>query len=195
MKICIISGSARENNNTIRVAYALERMLSMEHQVALIDFQQYDIPFINQAQVTPENLSLFQQQLANGMREAQLVILISPEYNWSTTPEILNFLHRFGDREFKDLFDNKVFSLVGVSTGKGGKTPALHLTSILHKIISYLNLESVVCPKIFESHFTKEVLDEGGNSLGNQLYDIGMNSFLGYTLRTTVRWHLASGKN
>jgi len=189
MNICILSGSARENNNTIRVALAIKNLLLSRHQVTLVDFRQYDIPFINQAQIIPQQLSSFQQQLANGMREAQLVIIISPEYNWSTTPEILNFLHRFGEKEFAYLFQNKVFSMVGVSTGKGGKTPALHLTSILNKIISFLNLDSVVSSGIFESHFTKEVLNENGEQLGNAPYEKGLKHYLEYTLRIAERWH------
>lgn len=188
MNICILSGSARENNNTIRVAYALRNMLSTTAEVSLIDFREYDIPFINQQEIEPDKLSPFQQQLTTAMQKADWVILISPEYNWSTTPEILNFLHRFGDSDFSAVFNNKVFSLIGVSTGKGGKTPALHLTSVLNKIISFLNLESVVSPKIFESHFTKEALDENGNSLGNVLYDKGLQSFIAYSLRVVKRW-------
>jgi chromate reductase len=188
MNICIISGSARANNNTIRVGYALQRLLKNEHQVTVIDFQQYDIPLINQAQITLDNLSSFQKKLVDGMNSAQIIFLISPEYNYTTTPEILNMLHRLGDRNFKHLFDEKVFALVGVSTGKGGKTPALHLTTILNKIISYLHLSSFVSAKIFESHFTKEVLDESGNSLGNKEYDNGMNDFLNFTLKMANRW-------
>ncbi len=188
MNICIISGSARANNNTIRVGYALQRLLKNEHQVTVIDFQQYDIPLINQAEISLDNLSSFQKNLVDGMSNAQIVFLISPEYNYTTTPEILNMLHRLGDRNFKHLFDEKVFALVGVSTGKGGKIPALHLTTILNKIISYLHLNSFVSSKIFESHFTKEVLDETGNSLGNKEYDNGMNDFLNFTLRMANRW-------
>ena len=188
MNICILSGSARENNNTIRVAMAIKQLLEPIHQVQLIDFRMYDIPFLNQAEIHPEKLSTFQQQLANSMEAAQLVLIISPEYNWSTTPEILNFLHRFGNKEFSHLFHNKVFSLVGVSTGKGGKTPALHLTTILNKIISFLNLDAVVSPKIFESHFTKEVLDEKGAMQGNLAYEQGLKQYLDYTLRVAQRW-------
>jgi chromate reductase len=185
MNICIISGSARENNNTIRVAKAIQQQLSTHH-VSLVDFQQYDIPLINQGKL--DSLSAFQQYLHDSMLGAHLVILISPEYNWSTTPEILNFLHRFGDKNFAPVFNEKAFALVGVSTGKGGKTPALHLTSILNKIISFLNLQSVVSPKIFESHFTKEVLNEDGQSLGNEMYDKGLSDFINYSISVAERW-------
>ncbi|MFN4972038.1 MAG: NAD(P)H-dependent oxidoreductase [Bacteroidota bacterium] len=187
MNICILSGSARHNNNTIRVAKAIQHNLSA-HTVSLIDFEEYDIPLINQGSITPDTLSAFQQSLCDAMQAAHLVFLISPEYNWSTTPEILNFLHRFGDKPFAGVFNEKVFALVGVSTGKGGKTPALHLTSILNKIISFLNLQSVVSPKIFESHYTKEVLDEHGHSLGNALYDKGLSDFINYNVNVAERW-------
>lgn len=189
MNICILSGSARENNNTIRVALAIRNILVQKgHQAKVVDFKTYDIPFINQQKIDPANLSAFQQELVNGMNEAEQIIIISPEYNWSTTPEILNFLHRFGDKAFQHLFNNKVFAMVGVSTGKGGKTPALHITAILHKIISFLNLQSIVSPKIFESHFTKEVIDADGNLVGNEAFDKGLHDFVSYTEMMTLRW-------
>ena len=100
MNICIISGSARTNNNTLRVAKAIQQHLQgAQHQVSLVDFQQYDIPLINQGEVSAELFTPFQQNLANCAQAAQAVIIITPEYNWSTTPEILNWLHRFGDKK------------------------------------------------------------------------------------------------
>jgi chromate reductase, NAD(P)H dehydrogenase (quinone) len=189
MNVTIISGSARANNNTIRVGKALRHRLQYAgHQVQLIDFQQYDIPLINQGPVDPSLYTPFQQNLADAMTEAAAVIIITPEYNWSTTPEILNFLHRMGDHQFKALFDNKVFATLGVSTGRGGKAPALHINTILSKIIGFLNLTSVVSAKIFESHFTKEVLDENGASLGNEVYDTGLDDFISYTVRIAEHW-------
>ncbi|MES2779164.1 MAG: NAD(P)H-dependent oxidoreductase [Bacteroidota bacterium] len=193
MNIAILSGSARANNNTIRVGKAIQlRLNKMGHMASLVDFQHYDIPLINQGPIEESIFTAFQQELANAMKEAQAIILITPEYNWSTTPEILNFLHRLGDYTFKHLFDEKVFATVGVSTGKGGKAPALHLHSILNKIISHTDLDSFVSAKIFESHYTKEVLDEQGNTLGNILFDAGLDDFISYTLRMTERWNQAS---
>lgn len=190
MNIAIISGSARANNNTIRVGKAIERISQTNgHSTSLVDFQQYDIPLINQGNIDIENLSAFQQQLSDAMSLAQLVIIITPEYNWSTTPEILNFLHRMGDPKFAALFNQKTFATIGVSTGKGGKAPALHLHTILNKIISFTDFESIVSAKIFESHFTKETLNENGESLGNALFDKGIEDFVRYTIRTAVRWN------
>jgi chromate reductase, NAD(P)H dehydrogenase (quinone) len=190
MNIALLSGSARANNNTIRVGRAIQlRLNKMGHNASLVDFQEYDIPLINQGSVDAEMFTPFQQQLADAMQKAKAIVIITPEYNWSTTPEILNFLHRLGDRKFKHLFEEKVFATVGVSTGKGGKAPALHLHSILNKIISFTDLNSFVSSKIFESHYTKEVLDENGNTLGNDLFDAGLDDFINYTIRMAERWN------
>jgi chromate reductase len=189
MNIAILSGSARANNNTIRVGKALQmRLIDLGHDTSLVDFQQYDIPLINQGEISENAFTPFQKHLALSMTMAQAVILITPEYNWSTTPEILNFLHRMGERRFARLFDEKVFATVGVSTGKGGKAPALHLHSVLNKIISFTDLNTFVSPKIFESHYTKEALDEQGNTLGNGMYDGGLEDFIQYTLKMAERW-------
>ena len=187
MNIGIISGSARANNNTIRVAKAIQ-LLHQNDMVKLVDFQGYDIPLINQGEIQLNNLSPFQTGLMSTMKHADLLYIITPEYNWSTTPEILNWLHRYGERGMKELFDEKVIALVGVSTGKGGKAPLLHLTGVLNKIVSFLNLNSFVSPRIFESHFTKEVLDAEGNSTGNAEYDNGLIAFVNYNIKMATRW-------
>jgi chromate reductase len=188
MRICVISGSARLNNNTIRVAKAIQRLFEKEHVVEVIDFMEYDIPLIAQGGLNANTLSTFQQRLIKSMDEAHIIILISPEYNWSTTPEILNMLHLLPNKPFTQLFNNKVFSFVGVSTGKGGKAPAIHLMQIVNKLISFGNHDSIVSSKIFEAHFTKEVLDESGQSLGNPMFDKGLEDYCQYTLRMAERW-------
>jgi len=190
MNIAILSGSGRANNNTLRVSKAIDlRCKLLGYDTSFVDFQYYDIPLINQGTIEESTFTVFQQKLADAMLAANCIVIITPEYNWSTTPEILNFLHRLGDKKFKHLFNEKVFAAVGVSTGKGGKVPALHIHTILNKIISFTDLNSVVSSKIFESHFTKEVLDENGVSLGNAIYDAGLDDFIHYTLRITKRWN------
>ena len=188
MQIVLISGSARANNNTIRVAKALGRLGEQAHQIAIIDFINYDIPLLAQGGLNPQQLSSFQKNLIQKINDAHIVIFISPEYNWSTTPEILNMLHLLPMRPFENLFNNKVFAFIGVSTGKGGKAPALHLMQIVNKLISFSNHDSIVSSRIFESHFTKEVLDENGYSLGNALFDKGLQDFFDYTIRMGNRW-------
>ncbi|OYU94604.1 MAG: flavoprotein [Bacteroidetes bacterium B1(2017)] len=188
MRIAIISGSARINNNTLRVAKAIERLLEPTHLVRIIDFQTYDIPLMAQGGLNPALLSDFQKGLIQAFDESEVILIVSPEYNWTTTPEILNMLNYLPNKPFEHLFNNKVFAFVGVSTGKGGKAPALHLMQIVSKLISFGNNESIISSKIFESHFTKEVLTIDGQSLGNEMYDKGLLDFCNYTLKLAERW-------
>jgi chromate reductase len=191
MNIAIISGSARANNNTLRVAKAIQLQLNqLDFQSNIIDFTFYDLPLINQGKIDINNWSAFQENLITNWQNADLIITISPEYNWSATPELLNMYNAIGVKDFMDLFNEKTFAFVGVSSGKGGKMPCLQLIQVVGKLVSFSNSQSLISPKIFESHFTKEVLDENGNSLGNNLYDNGLLDFINYNLAATKRWKM-----
>jgi chromate reductase len=187
MKIAILSGSARANNNTLRVAKALSNALA-SHDVSIVDFTNYDIPLLVQGTLNKETLTGFQSHLIQTLDEAQIIITLSPEYNWSITPELLNMYHALGVKDFAHLFHNKVFSFVGVSTGRGGKTPCLQMMQICNKVVSFTGGLSVVSSKIFESQETKNVLDENGNSTGNAMYDKGLQDFINYTIAVANRW-------
>lgn len=189
MNIAIISGSARANNNTLRVAKAIQLQLTnLNCQSNIIDFTFYDLPLINQGKIDINNWSGFQENLISKWQNADLIITISPEYNWSATPELLNMYNAIGVKEYLDLFAEKTFAFVGVSSGKGGKMPCLQLIQVVGKLVSFSNSQSIVSPKIFESHFTKEVLDENGNSLGNAMFDKGLLDFINYNLAVAKRW-------
>ncbi len=188
MQICIISGSARANNNTHRVSLAIELLLKANHEISVIDFKEFDIPSLAQGGLKTNALTPFQQNLIDSLFKAEVVIMVSPEYNWSATPEILNMLNLVPNKPFDQIFNNKVFAFVGVSTGKGGKVPALQMMQIVNKLISFSNNDSIVSSRIFEAHFVKEVLNESGESLGNPMFDKGLNDFCDYTIRIANRW-------
>ncbi len=188
MQICIISGSARANNNTHRVSLAIELLLNANHEISVIDFKEFDIPSLAQGGLKTNALTPFQQNLIDSLFKAEVVIMVSPEYNWSATPEILNMLNLVPNKPFDQIFNNKVFAFVGVSTGKGGKVPALQMMQIVNKLISFSNNDSIVSSRIFEAHFVKEVLNENGESLGNPMFDKGLNDFCDYTIRIANRW-------
>jgi len=189
MNVAIISGSARANNNTLRVAKAIQlHLTNLNHLSSVVDFTFYDLPLINQGKVNQNNLTTFQENLITSWRNADLVITISPEYNWSVTPELLNMYNAVGVKDFIDLFNEKTFAFVGVSSGKGGKMPCLQLLQVVGKLVSFSNSYSFISPKIFESHFTKDVLDENGNSLGNEMFDKGLLDFISYNLEVAERW-------
>ena len=186
MRAVVISGSARSDNNTLRVAKAIANMLP---DTDVIDFVDYDLPNANEPDIDPSSLSSFQSTLVETMRSADLVFVLTPEYNWFPSTEIINMVHQFANRRFKDIFDNKVFAFAGVSTGRGGRMPAVQLSYVFDKIFNYLHLQSISSPKKFESHFTTDCISESGELLDNQEYNRGLKAFVDYSLNVAKRWH------
>lgn len=189
MKVAILSGSSRSENNTHRVALALaETAKHLGADAEVVDFKRYDIPFPNGGSLHLPHLTPFQQELHDVWSHAQLVIMVTPEYNWFPSAEIINMLHQIGTHQFRHLFENKVFAFTGVSTGRGGRVPTIQLSSVMDKLIGILETHSIVCPKKFESQFTTRALDVNGKSLGNEEYDHGLTKFLEYALQLTKHW-------
>lgn len=184
--IAILNGSSRKNSNTSRVGKAIKRIALAhgidESAVFMPDFHEYDIPFNNAGRLHPEHLSAFQQSVFQAFSNAKLIFILSPEYNWFPTAEIINLINQFGTREFAGLWDGKVFATCGISSGRGGRIPAVQLSYVINKLINVMDLHSIVSAKMFESQFTPAVLDEYGNSLGNAEYDKGLEKFVNYNL-------------
>lgn len=189
IKVTILSGSSRAGNNTLRVSRAIQRICREQGAHAdIIDFKDYDIPFPNAGSVHPDALTTFQHKLIHSWRDTSLVFMVSPEYNWFPSAEIINMIHQLGNHTFRDLFDNKVFATAGVSTGRGGRIPTVQLSYVLDKIISVFETHAITCPKKFESQFSTHVLDENGNSLGNAEYDHGITKYVNYALALAHKW-------
>ncbi|HEY0109003.1 MAG TPA: NAD(P)H-dependent oxidoreductase [Fibrella sp.] len=191
MKIAIVSTSPRANSNTLRFC-KFDRNIQEEiaqHEVKVIDFVNYDLPFVATAWIKPETLTPFQENFITAWGEADLVFFASPEYNWTATPQILNAFHSLGGPAFKYLFENKVFAMAGSSNGRGGRQPALDMTTVLNKVISFTNSYSVISPKLYESHETDKNLDAEGHFIGHEVYDRTVRAFVDYSLTVAQRWH------
>jgi chromate reductase len=131
---------------------------------------------------------LFQKDLIEKWHNAALVIITAPEYNWSTNAELINLAHQLGTKNHAYLFNNKVFAFVGVSTGRGGRQSALEQMMIFNKIISFTNNQSIVCPKLWESHETHLNINTTTLLSENKVYTDSAQNFLDYAITTTKRW-------
>ena len=187
MKVCILSGSARKNNNTLRVAKALSNHFT---DSVIVDFQDYDLPNFNQTSISKENLSGFQSELINSIEKSDLLFIVSPEYNWFPTAEIINTIHQLAQEDHIHIFDRKVIATVGVSAGRGGRMPAVQLVTIINKIIGFFNLESMTSANTFEVQEVTRCIDSDGLLLDNESFNKGFLSFVSYSLKVAQRWHL-----
>lgn len=175
----------------MRVARALEKLLRQREEcqvIRLLDMAESDIPSVGRGKLERHWLSKFQEKLVEAFRSSHLIFLILPEYNWSTNPEVINVFHQLGSPDFHDCFHLKVFSTIGVSTGRGGRRPCIEFHILLHKIISFLDATGIVSPKIFESHDTENNISFYGDILSDD-YRLRLEEFIDYTLRITARWN------
>ncbi|MCC7299125.1 MAG: NAD(P)H-dependent oxidoreductase [Bacteroidia bacterium] len=192
--IAILTGSSRTHSKSSSVSKAIKR-ICMAHgvdsnDIFLPDFTQYDIPFHNGGDLHKDHLSPFQKSVYEAMSKAQIIFIVSPEYNWFPSAEIINLINQFGSREFQDCWEKKLFATCGVSSGRGGRIPSVQLSYVVNKLINVMDLHSMVSAKMFESQFTSQVLDAEGNSLGNAEYDKGIEKFVAYNLEMAkkVNW-------
>jgi chromate reductase len=196
MRVFLISASPRQNSITSRFTQYLESVflqINPEIQTSRIDFDTFDFPAIGKGNVGPENLSPFQSQLVEGWRNADLIVLCSPEYNWTANGEVFIMLDRIGSRKFQDLFEEKVFAFCGVSSGRGGRQPALDMQKVLGKVVSFLGGISIVSSKILEAHDTEKNLNETGFSNGNQVFERSAEDFARYSFSLADRWRAGKG--
>lgn len=190
--ITILSGSPRKNSNTLKLAKAIRHILQDQEpneEVKIIDYSGFDIPSASQGTVDPNNLTQWQSELYEYTSKARVVFVLTPEYNWFPSAEIIQTIHVMASRHFQSMWDNKIFATAGVSNGRGGRMPAVQLSYAINKIINVFNFESLVGAKMFESQFTDKALDENGQSLGNVEFMNGLKAFVDFNMKLSARWH------
>lgn len=190
MHIALIATSSRPNSNSLRFVKYLNHLLteSNQHTVQIVTYEQYDIPFVGQGNLNPDALTPFQQELTAAWATADLIVFALPEYNWTAPAQATNTIHQLGTPAFKHLFTDKVFAMVGISNGRGGRQPALDMGTVVNKLISFTNSYSIVSPKLYESHETDKNLDIDGQFIGHDVYERTVRSFVDYTLTVAQRW-------
>ncbi|MBR9861526.1 NAD(P)H-dependent oxidoreductase [bacterium] len=186
LEIAIISGSARINNNTIRVAKAISNELGGAH---IVDYQNYSLPNANDGFLGNEDLDEFQEELISSISKSHLLFVLTPEYNWFPSAEIINTIHHLATKTHYKIMDEMVVAFVGVSTGRGGRLPSIQLSYVFDKVFNVFNLNSITSPKKFESQFTIQCIDPEGNLLDNEAYNKGLKDFVQYSVNVAKRWH------
>jgi chromate reductase len=191
MKVLILSTSPRRGL-TLRFCRYLMGVVRDRHpssSVSMMDFCDFDISMASQDEF-PNPTSDFQGRLLSEWKSASLIVLCSPEYNWTASAATFVLLERLGSRSFREFFENKVFALVGVSSGRGGRQPALDMSRVLSKIIGFLSASSIVSPKILEVHDAGINLDEHAESQGHAAFENAVSAFAAYSLAAAERWNL-----
>ena len=154
MNIEIISGSPRENSNTVRVAKFLNSELGKSlnsHTVNVLDVRDFPLPMIQQVWGTIEQTPEQWMPLAKRVFNADAFIIVTPEYNGSYSPAMKNLLDHFPKQK------RKPFGIVTASVGAmGGMRAAQQLQQMI------CAFSGIPCPTMLIVPNVEEKFDESG---------------------------------
>ena len=126
MKLTLISGSHRQNSQSLKVAKYLEKqalVLGFEH-TKIIELAQTHVPMWDEGvwQKTPKWQEVW-TPISRELQESDAFAVITPEWNGMATPAIKNFLLLCSSQEV----GYKPAVLVGVSATVNGAYPIAEL--------------------------------------------------------------------
>jgi NAD(P)H-dependent FMN reductase len=147
IKIVGISGSLRSGSYTRRVVgIALEGAEETGAETQLLDLREYDLPF-SSGNPRERNYPPDVYKLREQIRNADGVILGSPEYHGGISGVLKNTLDLMGFKEF----EGKLIGLVGVSGGLMGASNALvSLRNVGRALHAWVIPEQVSVPQAWK---------------------------------------------
>lgn len=155
MKCMIVSCSHREQSESAKVAKYIEQLLLKRgHQVDRHDLGQSPLPFWS----TQREATEWQvwDQLSLQVKQADSLILITPEWQGMATPQAKNFFLLAS----ADLLAHKAGLIVSVSAGQGGAYPIAEL-----RTSSYKNCKINWIPEHLIIRHVQSVLNEEHDSI------------------------------
>jgi chromate reductase, NAD(P)H dehydrogenase (quinone) len=137
--ITVISGTNRINSNTKIISdYIYQQISHLGFPVKLLDLVEMNVPFMHADMYTPDGQHpMINKMQAEYIDQAQLLVIVSPEYNGSFPGVLKLFIDPVSAKAYKTTFGGKKAALIGVASGRAGNFRGMeHLTGILN----YLNI-------------------------------------------------------
>lgn len=150
LQIAILSGSARKDNNTVRVSEVINRHLKDQGvPVILLYVGELNLPIYSETEEVEEA-----RKFCAAIEESDGLIVVTPEYHGSFSGVVKNAIDYLDeDKELKA----KPVGLVGVSSGRGGTRPLSHLRDVFRA------LDAVIIP-------TQIAVTGAGNAVENEKF-------------------------
>ncbi|WP_282936730.1 NADPH-dependent FMN reductase [Paenibacillus sp. RC67] len=135
MKITILAGSNRKHSTSTQLCHYIQSVLeSNDCTVALLDLNELPVPFFS-PDVESDDANL--QYMKNQLKEADGIVLATPEYHGAPSGVLKNALDHVGF----DQFDGKVVLSVCSTGGAVGVSSLQQLQTIVR------NVHGINCPE------------------------------------------------
>jgi NAD(P)H-dependent FMN reductase len=124
-KVTIISGSQRTGSQSAKVARFLQTLFGHKGVVgtSLFDLGQEPMRLWTDDPREQDDLIRTWRPISETLRNSHALVFVTPEWNGMVPPALKNFFLYCRDHEIAD----KPAMIVGVSSGRGGSTPAAEL--------------------------------------------------------------------
>lgn len=168
--IAIISGSIRTGRQSQNVALYFDNYIK-ENKLAsseILDLKEFDFPVFEERLIYQKDPSEKAKLFSEKVKNADAVIIISPEYNGGYPASIKNAI----DLLVKEWY-HKPVGLVSVSSGGFGGVNSL---ALLQTVL--LKIKAVVVPAPFPVPKVEENFDEKGNALNKEATDKRAAAFM-----------------
>ena len=155
-KIVLIVGSVRQDRNGIKVARWFEQKLKQrKHDVYFVDPVELNLPLLDRMYKEMNDPPQKLKELQSEIKNADGYLPITPEYNHSTSPAMLNTLDYFLEEYFF-----KPSAIVSYSVGGfGGNLAGNHLRQI------FAELGAPAISSMLSISRVTDVFDENGKLL------------------------------
>ena len=179
-KIVLIVGSVRRDRNGIKVARWMEHKLKERgHEVTFVDPMELNLPLLDRMYKEMENPPQNLKDLQSAIKNADGYLPVTPEYNHSPAPAMVNTLDYFLEEYFF-----KPSAIVSYSVGGfGGSLAGSHLRQI------FAELGAPSISSLLSISKVKNVFDDDGKLL-DESYDKRANRFL-----DEFEWYVEAFKN
>ncbi|WP_307893741.1 NADPH-dependent FMN reductase [Bacillus swezeyi] len=163
MKITVISGTARKKGRTkIAASYIANR-----YQADLIDLSEFILPVFNgeEEQFLLENV----QQLKAAVKDADAVVLLSPEYHSGMSGALKNALDFLSNEQFAG---KPVALFACAGGGKGGMNALANMRIVARGLYANVITKQLVLDPIHIDEVNKTVIEEAQANIKNVMEEL-----------------------
>ncbi|MFT0802534.1 NADPH-dependent FMN reductase [Bacillus swezeyi] len=163
MKITVISGTARKKGRTkIAASY-----IANTYQADLIDLSEFSLPIFNgeEGQFLLENV----QQLKAAVKDADAVVLLSPEYHSGMSGALKNTLDFLSNEQFAG---KPVALFACAGGGKGGMNALANMRIVARGLYANVITKQLVLDPIHIDEVNKTVIEEAQANIKNVMEEL-----------------------
>jgi NAD(P)H-dependent FMN reductase len=130
-RIAIISGSQRPNSQSAKVARFMQGLLAQKEVAGtwVLELGETPLELWTDDPADQEEQTRSWKPISEVLRNSEALVIVTPEWNGMVPPALKNFFLYCTEYEIAD----KPAMIVGVSSGRGGSTPAAELRASSYK--------------------------------------------------------------